>query len=310
VTTLTTAVRYRFGSVTVDAETDLPGREERRVPGGAAGAAHFRVRTDPADAPDGPVILRTGTGGRLRVSAPATGGLVFAVAGYAPWSLAPDGSTLTAHSAGGPLTDGDADVLVAVVVPRALTRRGLLLVHASVVALDGAAVLFCGPSGAGKSTLAAAFARHRGAPLLGDDAAPVDLSGPDVRVWAGDPDLRLWDDSPALAGGWAPGRMARWGTAGKARLVLPAPDARPLPVRAVLRLVPADELSCEPLRPTDAVMAVRGCLLRADRRPAAMAAELAPVADLVERVPVRALGVPRDGGTGLAAVVDLVASAT
>lgn len=73
-----------------------------------------------------------------------------------------------------------------------LHQRGHVLLHASAVRVDGAAVLFCGPSGAGKSTLAAALAR-RGHALVTDDICAIgfDADGrpvahPDGRS------LKLW----------------------------------------------------------------------------------------------------------------------
>lgn len=55
-------------------------------------------------------------------------------------------------------------------------QRGLLPVHASTVAIDGAAVAFVGDSGSGKSTLAAIF-HERGHGVLHDDLAVIDLDG-------------------------------------------------------------------------------------------------------------------------------------
>lgn len=73
-----------------------------------------------------------------------------------------------------------------------LHQRGRAVLHASAVAVDGRAMLFCGPSGAGKSTIAAMLAR-RGHDLLSDDQCVLSGLGqgtpmvhPDGRA------MKLW----------------------------------------------------------------------------------------------------------------------
>ena len=81
-----------------------------------------------------------------------------------------------------------------------LHQRGLLVLHANAIVIDGAAVLFMGPSGAGKSTLAAWFA-SRGYPVLTDDICAVEVS-PDgaIRVLPGLTRLRLAEDATSNLG--------------------------------------------------------------------------------------------------------------
>ncbi len=64
-------------------------------------------------------------------------------------------------------------------------------VHASAVAIEGAAVGFLGRAGRGKSTLAAAFGL-RGAAIVTDDCLILDLSGTGVVAVPTYPSLRLW----------------------------------------------------------------------------------------------------------------------
>jgi len=78
-----------------------------------------------------------------------------------------------------------------------LHQRNHIVLHASAIAVNGKAVLFCGASGAGKSTIAAALGA-RGYTLVTDDQAAItlDVGGtpivhPDGRL------LKLWTKSIA-----------------------------------------------------------------------------------------------------------------
>jgi len=76
-----------------------------------------------------------------------------------------------------------------------LHQRGLLVLHASSVNIDGRAVAFAAEKGEGKSTLAAAM-HARGHPLVADDVLAVDLQSHNaVRVYPGFPQLKLAPDS-------------------------------------------------------------------------------------------------------------------
>jgi hypothetical protein len=71
-----------------------------------------------------------------------------------------------------------------------LEQRGHLVLHASSVTLDDAAVAFLGASGWGKSTLAAAL-HARGHPIVADDVIAVTVEDGRVLVQPGYPHLRL-----------------------------------------------------------------------------------------------------------------------
>lgn len=117
-------------------------------------------------------------------------------AGYLLWArdhgrvlISPDGRELLCDP--NPANEDWATIVSAQALPLAATLRGLEVMHASGVVLDGMAVLLSGPSGAGKSSLAAALLRAGGR-LLGDDAAALAL-GDDgtLTVHAGSVALQL-----------------------------------------------------------------------------------------------------------------------
>jgi len=81
-----------------------------------------------------------------------------------------------------------------------LHQRGLLVLHASAVALDDGAVVFLGGPGWGKSTMAAAmYARDYG--VVADDVVAVDLDGErGPTIFPGFPQLKLWPDATVSLG--------------------------------------------------------------------------------------------------------------
>jgi len=80
------------------------------------------------------------------------------------------------------------------------SMNGLLPIHASAVAFDGAVFAFTGPAGAGKSTLVAALGKH-GLPMFCDDTLVLDLSRADrIMCLPGHKRLKLRPDSFELTG--------------------------------------------------------------------------------------------------------------
>lgn len=80
-----------------------------------------------------------------------------------------------------------------------LHQRGLLVLHASAVTLDGDATAFLGRSGQGKSTTAAAL-QAQGHPLVTDDVLPVRVDASPPLVAPGSPQQKLWPDVVASLG--------------------------------------------------------------------------------------------------------------
>lgn len=181
-----------------------------------------------------------------------------------------------------------------------LHAEGAVTLHASAVALDGAAIGFMAPKFHGKSTLAAAMT-YVGAHLVSDDALAI-LPGSPVRCVPGVPSVRLREESaahfPRTKGVQAPD-LPRW------RVVdmLPGDQValQPMPLAALYVLSPrTTEEATEPVRRVamgsiDAIVALSrfakmGALL-GDREGQH---HVSRVIDVVSTVPVYTLDIVRD----------------
>lgn len=80
-----------------------------------------------------------------------------------------------------------------------LRQRGLLVLHASCIVVNGSAVAFMGASGWGKSTLAETL-HLRGYSLVTDDVMGVQVGSGTPIVFPGYPQLKLWPDAAASLG--------------------------------------------------------------------------------------------------------------
>lgn len=141
-----------------------------------------------------------------------------------------------------------------------LHQRGLLVLHASAVAVAGRALVFVGDSGAGKSTLAAALQR-RGHPVVADDvvALRTDQPGPPL-VPPAFPQLKLWPDAVVALGH----------TTERLPLIHPeltkrayrsrgAPSLEPLPLGAIYALAHAEQPRLDMLSPQAGFAALLRC---------------------------------------------------
>ncbi|HEY3758572.1 MAG TPA: hypothetical protein VGL37_02335 [Solirubrobacteraceae bacterium] len=116
-------------------------------------------------------------------------------AGYLLWNrdhgrvlISPDGGELLCDP--DPTNAQWAAIVVAQALPLVATLRGLEVLHASGVVIDGRAVLITGAAGAGKSSLAAALLRAGGL-LLSDDAVALELRDGALVAHAGSLALQL-----------------------------------------------------------------------------------------------------------------------
>jgi hypothetical protein len=131
-----------------------------------------------------------------------------------------------------------------------LHQRGILILHASGVAIDGCVVAFAGGSGWGKSTTAAAL-YARGHVMVTDDILAVS-AGPSGELFVAPAYPRLKLD---------PDAVASLGYAGDGPVPFDPDDSRlectvrcrfaggPLPLRRIFVLAAGDRLAIEPLTP-------------------------------------------------------------
>jgi hypothetical protein len=174
-----------------------------------------------------------------------------------------------------------------------LQQRGDLVLHASAVEVDGAAVGFLGGRGVGKSTMAAALLR-RGYQLVADDILAVSLQNGSPRARPGFPQLKLWPDAvTALGGDPALLDPVRDGCDKRAQPVGGALPCGPLPLACLYVLCDGDTTAIEPLSSRDAFLEIVSnsygiTWLHGVSGPGQFRAR----AELVRRVPVRRLRRP------------------
>lgn len=84
--------------------------------------------------------------------------------------------------------------ILSIALPLLLIKRGLLMLHANVVNMNGNAVAFIGPTGIGKSTISA-FLQVNGYDLLSDDVSCFKVSENDYPiVFSGFTAIKLWPE--------------------------------------------------------------------------------------------------------------------
>lgn len=172
-----------------------------------------------------------------------------------------------------------------------LHQRGLLVLHASAVAMDGVAALFLGDSEWGKSTTAAAC-YQAGHALVADDTTAVDLTAAVPTAIPAIPRIKLWPES-LRALFLDPDRYERV-HAELDKRQLPAPHGfpgAPVPIGAIYILGEGAEIAVEPHTGHEAVIDVVRHSYAVDLLQATgtQGRHFLQCTDLVGRVPVRRL---------------------
>lgn len=201
---------HRAHGLTVSCEFPLPGLPQ--LSDGAAAASDLTIVSGrPPGAPRGPagvLAFDSTPGRRLRLSALASGGLHTEAKGIEIW-LDPDFSTMHVDLADTDEARAAAPWLVGGLgIAVALLARGELMMHATMVELDGRGHLLMAPAGHGK-TLTAAAACAAGATLIAEDTTCI-VTSPDgirraptgsnvLRTRRSREELGAWFDSDQLS---------------------------------------------------------------------------------------------------------------
>lgn len=112
---------------------------------------------------------------------------------YGTYDISAGGARIDYYPAPGAALGNPTAALESRLLPLALAEQGVLALHASAVAYEDGAVVFCAPKGTGKSTLATALVLA-GARLLSDDLAAVRIA-PVPEVLPGVEHVKLWSDA-------------------------------------------------------------------------------------------------------------------
>lgn len=174
-----------------------------------------------------------------------------------------------------------------------LALRGRTVLHASAVAVGGAALAFVGQSGRGKSTVAALMCLD-GAALVTDDVLVVE-PGPPATCTGGASELRLREAAAGLADA-QPHRPSR-ATADQRRAFAPAPaPPGPRPLRGIVIPSPSrtePELVVTRLGASEAMFAVMSFpRVHGWRRTDVLTRDFTNLSRLVNEVPVYVATIP------------------
>jgi hypothetical protein len=190
------------------------------------------------------------------------GGYLLRFTDMADFSVSSDGRRIVVDRADDLPVETLRHLLIDMVLPLALSRRGRFSLHASAVHLPGiGAVGFVGETGRGKSTFAAALAA-RGGRLLADDCLAIDFVNGAPWAVPAYPGLRLWPSLAArsLLTTGPSTRVAHYSRKRRLHRAAVPYHGRPSPLRALFLLSPPGAagapLSIRRCRPAAGLMAL------------------------------------------------------
>lgn len=236
--------QYSAYGLVISSELELP-----ELPCAAASRPDVTVRIEPIDH----LLVERGSDGNCFQTAPGLAYLYWEVVGA---FLISHGTEIIIDPKPGVDDKLLRLPLLGMVFSVLLHQRGLLALHASAVAIDGAAVAFLGRQGQGKSTMAAAL-NARGHPLVADDVVAIDLSKADMPlVYPGFPQLKLWPEALVHTLGDDPATTPRLHeqVEKRARRVTEYVYQESIPLRSVYLLGRGPAPAITPLSPAQALI--------------------------------------------------------
>lgn len=245
---MTTPYRYQRAGLLIESEWSLPGLMAPRADGAALGRLSIRRGPVPRTLPGGVRVdpITQAAPGLLLLQHPSVGRF-----------LAREGREIIVEPVADDLGDLGPFVLSSGFAAICI-QRGLVLLHASAVAIDGEAIAFAGPSGAGKSTLLGAFVAA-GHTAIADDVSFIEAGAlPPARLWAAPGFLRLWPDSIRALGLDDRPAKPELSWSGKLQLSLDTTAADgPWPLSAVI-LLTGEEADVPTIEPIETAAALAG----------------------------------------------------
>jgi len=221
------------------------------------------------------------------------------------WIVAADGRSVTGAPPSGPRWRWERLVL-AQALPLASVLRGMEVLHASAVCLDGRAVAFLGRSGAGKTTLATRLLA-RGARLLTDDVLALTTDGASVWGHRGGAVARI--DADTVRGMTAAERAALGPVEARGAKWHVRPPTGPARVRLGALYVLSGEagdtagagVTVHPVEPVDPGLLLGSAFLPYVAGPERLRRQLDVAAAIAATVPLFAVAAARSAGPAAAA---------